>query len=367
MSKPIRILILEDNPADVELVQFEMKEAGITFTSKVVMTEKYFICELQEFKPDLILSDYDLPTYNGAMALAEARKRCPDTPFILVTGAVSEDRAIEILTQGAKDYVLKNRLEQRLVPAIRRALAEREEHLARKKAEAELREAYRNIEQKVRIRTAELEKEIAYRKTLQTEIRESESQENAHFTHFIERREQAIARMREEEAASISSGDQVDARRLLQELDIYRMELEMMNEELRQSRDETEALLTKYRDVYDFAPVGYFSLNADGKIMQVNLTGAKLLGVERARLIGQQFRFHIPDTSYPSFNAFFKKIFEGDTIEECELMLLQKEGVPSRFVRLEARLSEDRKECYLAMIDLTKHRLSEGERTEFTR
>ena len=92
------------------------------------MTEKDFIHELQEYCPDLILSDYDLPTYNGALALAEARRRCPDTPFILVTGAVGEDRAIEILTQGAKDYVLKNRLQQRLVPAVRRALAEAEEH-----------------------------------------------------------------------------------------------------------------------------------------------------------------------------------------------------------------------------------------------
>ena len=97
--------------------------------------------ELQEFCPDLILSDYDLPKYNGALALAEARRRCPDTPFILVTGAVTEDRAIEILTQGAKDYVLKNRLEQRLVPAVRRALAEAKEHRERKKAEEELQAA----------------------------------------------------------------------------------------------------------------------------------------------------------------------------------------------------------------------------------
>ena len=105
------------------------------------MTEKDFIHEIQEFCPDLILSDYDLPKYNGALALAEARRRCPDTPFILVTGAVTEDRAIEILTQGAKDYVLKTRLQQRLVPAVRRALAEAEEHKERKKAEEELQAA----------------------------------------------------------------------------------------------------------------------------------------------------------------------------------------------------------------------------------
>ena len=103
MADSLRILILEDNPSDAELVQFELEEAGLVFTSKVVMTEEDFIRDLQEFSPDLILSDYDLPKYNGALALAEAKRRRPDTPFILVTGAVTEDRAIDILTQGAKD------------------------------------------------------------------------------------------------------------------------------------------------------------------------------------------------------------------------------------------------------------------------
>jgi len=139
--EPRRILILEDNAIDAELAQFELQDAGIAFTSKVVMTEEDFIQELQTLSPDLILSDYDLPRYNGALALAEARRRCPDTPFILVTGAVSEDRAIEILTQGAKDYVLKNRLQQRLVPAVQRALAEAEEHKERKQAEEGLQAA----------------------------------------------------------------------------------------------------------------------------------------------------------------------------------------------------------------------------------
>ena len=76
-------------------------------------TEEGFFKELHESPPDLILSDYDLPRYNGALALADARRLCPDVPFILVTDAVSEDRAIEILTSGAKDYVLKTRLHQR--------------------------------------------------------------------------------------------------------------------------------------------------------------------------------------------------------------------------------------------------------------
>jgi DNA-binding NtrC family response regulator len=177
MAESLRILILEDNPADAELIQFELQEAGFVFTSKVVTTEEDFVRELQKFSADLILSDYDLPQYNGALALAEARRRCPDTPFILVTGAVSEDRAIEILTQGAKDYVLKSRLEQRLGPAVKRALAEAEEHKERKKAEAELREAHRTLEERVKVRTAELEAEIAARKKMDDDLRLSEERQ----------------------------------------------------------------------------------------------------------------------------------------------------------------------------------------------
>ena len=177
MTDPLRILILEDNPADAELVQFELQEAGLVFTSKVVMTEKEYVQAIQDYCPELILSDYDLPTYNGALALAEARRRCPDIPFILVTGAVSEDRAIDILTQGAKDYVLKTRLQQRLVPAVRRALAEAEEHRARKQAEAELREAHRTLEERVKIRTAELQEQIETRKRTEEALRDSEERQ----------------------------------------------------------------------------------------------------------------------------------------------------------------------------------------------
>jgi two-component system, cell cycle sensor histidine kinase and response regulator CckA len=174
MAESLRILILEDNPVDAELIQFEMQEGGIIFTSQVVMTEAGFVRELQEFSPDLILSDYDLPRYNGALALAEAKRTCPDTPFILITGAVSEDRAIEILTQGAKDYVLKNRMQQRLVPAIRRALAETSEHRARKQAEADLREAHNTLEERVKIRTRELQVEIGERQQAEDELRASQ-------------------------------------------------------------------------------------------------------------------------------------------------------------------------------------------------
>jgi signal transduction histidine kinase/DNA-binding response OmpR family regulator len=162
--------MLEDNPADADLIRFELEEAGIVFESKVIMTEKDFIRELKDFSPDIILSDYDLPGYNGALALAEAKRRSPDIPFILVTGAVQEERAIEVLISGARDYVMKSRL-NRLVPALRRANAEAEERSARKAAEMELRESHKRLECLVEERTASLQRELTERKQAEEQLR----------------------------------------------------------------------------------------------------------------------------------------------------------------------------------------------------
>jgi CheY-like chemotaxis protein len=123
MDKVVRILILEDRASDNDLMEFELQEAGIAFTSKWVKNEREYVQALREFSPDLILSDYDLPQYNGGLALVEAKGLHPDVPFILVTGAFDEtgDQLNEILAKGADDYVFKSRLD-RLAPKVKRAL-----------------------------------------------------------------------------------------------------------------------------------------------------------------------------------------------------------------------------------------------------
>lgn len=123
MDQVIRIMILEDRTSDADLMEFALMDAGIAFISRRATDEETFLRALEEFSPDLILSDYDLPQYNGALALAEAKARFPEVPFILVTGALNKDgeKVDEILAGGASDYVLKNRLDL-LGPAIHSAL-----------------------------------------------------------------------------------------------------------------------------------------------------------------------------------------------------------------------------------------------------
>jgi len=123
MDKILRILILEDVATDADLIEFELHEAGIAFTSQRVVTERDYLQSLHDFSPDLILSDYDLPQYTGTLALDAAKRLCPEVPFILVTGAVDIYDSIfnEILVQGAKECVFKNQLE--LLPsAVRKVL-----------------------------------------------------------------------------------------------------------------------------------------------------------------------------------------------------------------------------------------------------
>jgi formate hydrogenlyase transcriptional activator len=136
----LRILILEDVATDAELMARELGKGELDFTAKVVASGEKFVRELAAFTPGLILSDYSLPGFNGTEALAIAKERCPDVPFVFVSGAIGEESAIELLKEGATDYVLKQRL-SRLVPAVRRALSEAEERRARLKVEGALRDS----------------------------------------------------------------------------------------------------------------------------------------------------------------------------------------------------------------------------------
>ena len=116
------------------------------------------------------------------------------------------------------------------------------------------------------------------------------------------------------------------ARRLLNELQVHQVELEMQNAELQETRDRLEALLEKYTDLYDFAPVGYFSLDEQGRILEVNLTGAAMLGVDRSRLIDRRFQQFVAPTSRPCVAQYVEQIFAGAGKQGCEAKLLKKGG-----------------------------------------
>ena len=143
VKSPLRILLLEDNSADAELIRDTLEADHLVSKITCVQTRAEFLTALEDSGIDLILGDSQLPSFNGISALRLALSVRPDLPFIFVSAVLGEEAAVQALKIGATDYVLKTRL-SRLVPAVRRALRETEERAQRKKAEAALRrsEAY---------------------------------------------------------------------------------------------------------------------------------------------------------------------------------------------------------------------------------
>ena len=143
MDSSLRILHLEDDPDFPALVSSLLEKEGLCSQVSLASDFNNFLQALEDSPFDLILADYSLPACNGIQALRAARSRCPDTPFLLISGAIGEEAAIESLRCGATDYVMKTALE-RLVPAVRRAVSEARERAQRRYAETELirREKY---------------------------------------------------------------------------------------------------------------------------------------------------------------------------------------------------------------------------------
>jgi PAS domain S-box-containing protein len=172
----------------------------------------------------------------------------------------------------------------------------------------------------------------------------------------IQRRRNAEIRLKSRRAHPAPPNNESDAKRLLHELQVHELELEMQNAELQEARDKVETLLKTYTDLYDFAPVGYLSLDEQGLILEVNLTGAALLGVERSRLIKQRLHDFVDPPSRALFGAFLKKIFTSPRKQICELPLLNERGTPF-WADLQAASAENvghaRKWCRVAVSDLT--------------
>lgn len=163
MNPLIRILYLEDEPADVELVEAKLEEAGLSTQITRAETRDEFDEALRKDECDIILADYRLPMYDGMSALQLAQERCPDIPFIFVSGTMGEEAAIDGLTKGATDYVLKQNL-SRLGSAVKRALQEAENRRARKRmqkaleeSEAKMRSILENIEMGVTLISPKME------------------------------------------------------------------------------------------------------------------------------------------------------------------------------------------------------------------
>ncbi|MBC8017193.1 MAG: hypothetical protein H7X83_01565 [Verrucomicrobia bacterium] len=169
-------------------------------------------------------------------------------------------------------------------------------------------------------------------------------------------RRRAEDQLGEETATKQSLGTEDDPQKLYHELQVHQVELEMQNTELRHTRDQLEEALEQYTDLYDFAPVGYLTLDREGTISRVNFTAAGLMGLDRSRLVGRLFGSLVVGEARPTFDSFLGRVFASLAKETCEVALL-KEGNSPLFVKIEAKVDSNGQECRIAMIDITESML----------
>lgn len=165
-------------------------------------------------------------------------------------------------------------------------------------------------------------------------------------------RTKAEERLNELQKGETIPVSEVDTKRLLHELMVHQIELEMQNEALQGSYGAAEKALKKYTMLYDFAPMGYFTLNRDAGIIDLNFTGADLLGAKRFSLVNSNFRKFVSRESQKTFNDFFRKICSSNSKESCEI-LLAFENIPLCRVYIEGIVTGDDQECLLSAVDIS--------------
>jgi PAS domain S-box-containing protein len=155
-----------------------------------------------------------------------------------------------------------------------------------------------------------------------------------------------------------------EMQRLVHELQVHQIELELQNDELQETRAELEVAAKVHSDLYDFAPVGYLTLDSDGVIQKVNLTGARLLGLERARLVGSRLGILVSPESRPAFNTLLKQVFGSRAKQVCDLELCPEQGA-ALWVHIEAAASDvGGHQCRAVLLDITERKLAERIRQE---
>jgi len=170
-------------------------------------------------------------------------------------------------------------------------------------------------------------------------------------------RQRAEAQLEKQAEPNNPSANTKSTKRMLQELQVHRIELEMQNEELQRAQLAEKESSQRYTDLFEFAPIAYFVIDLNGIISQVNLRGASLLGIERANLVGEKFDNHIITSHKNVFHNCLENVFEGEGIQSCEI-LVQADN-RTFWLTIEASLDDNKTHCLTAMIDITERKLAE--------
>ena len=176
--------------------------------------------------------------------------------------------------------------------------------------------------------------------------------EELDFTNAQMLRLKAEEKLKEKKRKSDLDAVEIEAQKLLHELQVHQIELEMQNEELKQAYIRAETALKNYTMLYDLSPMGYFTINSDGSIIELNFTGADMLGQRRFSLINSNFKLFVSGNSLPVFNKFLSKVYASNAKESCEIML-GYDTTPLCMAYMEGIVTGDDRNCLLSVVDIS--------------
>jgi PAS domain S-box-containing protein len=347
MNRKLHILILDDVRTDAELMVFELTEAGLTFSSQYASDKNSFLRALEDQPPDVILSDYSLPSFDGLSALKIAQKKYPEIPFIFVSGALGEEMAVELLKQGATDYILKDRL-TRLAPAVSRAVQQVEERAERRRVEQALKDSelhYQTIFENTGTATIIIEEDMTivlankqFEELTGFSRQDMEGRKNwQEFIHPDDLDKTIVVDCEDElplktlvcgyEFRMINrSGDILHVmcsialipsttRRVVSLLDITMLR--------KVEKEKREAALYA-RSLIEASLDPLVTISSDGKIMDVNEAMQGATGLSREMLIGSDFAHHFKEPARA--RAAYVEVFEKGMIRDYHLAVRHVSG-----------------------------------------
>jgi PAS domain S-box-containing protein len=171
-------------------------------------------------------------------------------------------------------------------------------------------------------------------------------------------RQKAEELLKKKSSGTASPLSEVESSRLIYELQVHQIELELQHDELRLTRAEAEAVKDKYIRLYDFAPSGYFTLSVKGEIIELNISGARMLGKDRQHLKNNLFGFFVSDDSKTIFSLFLSRVFSGKSKETCEITISLRDKLPM-YVLLSGISAGHGEECLVTGVDITQRKLTE--------
>ena len=171
-------------------------------------------------------------------------------------------------------------------------------------------------------------------------------------------RQKAEELLKKKSAATTSSLSEVESLRLIHELEVHQIELELQNKELGRAWADAEVVNDKYIRLYDFAPLGYFTLSGKGEIIELNLTGARMLGKDRQHLKSSLIVFFVSEETKPIFSLFLEKAFKSKAKESCEVMMDSAGSLPFH-VLLTGIVSDNEEHCLVTAVDITERKQAE--------